>query len=139
MRISPKIRNKNPKVEVGRMFGKEGHDQQEVLWAKQYSTYEEWMNLMDNDKEFRRAWLYFAWMWESIGVLLRMGLIDVRILALYSTSGTIDAWEYNKQIIYAHRLRIQYPRSWGEWEYCYTCLMKFIEENPEFKYNPIHE
>ena len=115
---------------------KDAFEYQRVLGDHQYSTHEEWEELMENDMEFNEAWQYFAWLWESIGALLREEYVDIRLLALYNTSGTIDAWEYNKNIIYGNRFKYNNPRSWCEWEYCYTTLMKFIEENPEFAYTP---
>ena len=118
---------------VNRQTSKDAFEYQRVLGGSEWSTYDKWESLMDNNLAFNEAWHYFAWMWESIGALLREGLVDVRLLALYNASGTIDNWEWNKHIVYGMRERRNYQRCWCEWEYCYITLMNYLEDHPEFK------
>ena len=97
------------------------------------SNYDEFREKMDNDAEYRSAFVFCAWLYESIGVILKEGLVGVRLLALYDAIGTIQAWERYKEIIYELRKRSNNKRRWGMWEYTYNTLMRYLDEHPELK------
>jgi len=70
---------------------------------------------------------------EGIGVLVKEGLIPIRLVALFITSVTRVFWEKFGPITQEHRKRDNVPRIGSETEYLYRTLMKYVEEHPELK------
>ncbi len=68
---------------------------------------------------------------EGVGVLIREGLLDVRLVALLMTGQAKMFWERNQSFIEEMRRDWNAPRIWSEWEYLYNELMKYNEEHPE--------
>ncbi len=103
-----------------------------------WESYEEYMQKQDwnsdeSDSEFIRAANLVYCFYEGLGVFVKEGLVDIRMIALTMTWMTRTLWEKIAPIIYESRKRMNYPRMLSEFEYLYDELMKYIEEHPELK------
>ena len=88
---------------------------------------------MANDADYLHAFTRLARIYEAVGVFLKEDLMNIRLLALYDTTGTIHYWERYRDIIYEQRNRRNTKRSWDMWEYTYDTLRAYLEEHPELK------
>ena len=103
-----------------------------------WESYEEYMQKIDwnsdeSDSEFIRAANLVYCFYEGLGVFVKEGLVDIRMIALTMTWMTRTLWEKIAPMIYESRKRMNYPRMLSEFEYLYDELMKYIEEHPELK------
>ena len=95
---------------------------------------EEWLERYNSDDEFSRAFTVYAYAWEALGTLLKAGMYDVELLALYYATGTIYEWERYRDIV--HNWRLINKRSYDMWEYAYDALKRYLEEHPELAPGP---
>ena len=73
---------------------------------------------------------------EGLGVLVREGYVDIRLVALMTSGGIRLGWEKLKDYVYEARERFNWPR-WGiEYEYLYDTMMDYADEHPELQINP---
>ncbi len=103
-----------------------------------WESYEEYMQKQDwnsdeSDSEFIRAANLIYCFYEGLGVFVKEGLVDIRMIALTMTYMTRTLWEKIAPMIYKSREQLNYPRMLSEFEYLYDELMKYIEEHPELK------
>ena len=98
-----------------------------------YMKIADWMNPDNADKEYLEAQRYVSSFYEGLGVFVKEGLVDIRMVALTMTYMTTRYWEKLAPIVYEGRKRWNYPRWLSEFEYLYDVLMKYIEEHPELK------
>lgn len=103
-----------------------------------WESYEEYMQKQDwnsdeSDSEFIRAANLVYCFYEGLGVFVKEGLVDIRMIALTMTYMTRTLWEKIAPMIYKSREQLNYPRMLSEFEYLYDELMKYIEEHPELK------
>jgi hypothetical protein len=85
------------------------------------------------ETETMRAINRITGFYEGMGVLMKEGLLDTRLLALHLSAATRRSWEKFKPIIKDLREHWNGPRAWSEYEYLYNELMRYIEEHPELK------
>ena len=101
--------------------------------ANDFSRAYDYMNPNPEDPKFQDAWNYVSSFYEGLGVFIKEGLIDIRLIALTMTGMTQSTW--NIIAPYVDELRKSYgtPRWVGEWEYLINELDRYIEEHPELK------
>ncbi len=99
----------------------------------EYITIADFRNPDSADTEFLEAQSYVSSFYEGLGVFVKEGLVDIRMIALTMTYMTKSYWEKLAPIVYEGRKRMNYPRWLSEFEYLYDVLMKYIEEHPELK------
>ncbi len=109
------------------------------VMSTNWDDYEEYITIADfrdpdsSDKEYLEAQSYVCSFYEGLGVFVKEGLVDIRMIALTMTYMTKSYWEKLASIVYEGRKRMNYPRMLSEFEYLYDELMKYIEEHPELK------
>ncbi len=96
-----------------------------------WESYEEYMQKQDwnsdeSDSEFIRAANLVYSFYEGLGVFVKEGLVDIRMIALTMTYMTRTLWEKIAPMIYKSREQLNYPRMLSEFEYLYDELMKYI-------------
>ena len=96
-----------------------------------FKTYEEMMEFY-NKEEYRRAFGKIVGFYEGVGVLVKEGLVDIRLVALLMTGTTTIFWRKMEPFIPEIR-KYGYPRAYIETEYLYDKLMKYIQEHPEIE------
>ena len=98
-----------------------------------YIKIADWMNPDTSDKEYLAAQEYVSSFYEGLGVFVKEGLVDIRMVALTMTYMTTRYWEKLAPIVYEGRKRNNYPRMLSEFEYLYDELIKYLDEHPELK------
>ena len=83
--------------------------------------------------DFQRKRRRLATFYEGLGVLVKEGYIDIRLVALLMTGRIRVFWEKFEPIIDELREFHNYPRWMSETEYLYNELMKYLDEHPELK------
>ena len=109
----------------------EGIEQIRIIRAAKWNNYQEWLDIYQNDADYQRAYSWFITINEGIGVLLKEGLVDIRLLALFLTGPSLELWNHFEDIIYKERERRSYPRLACEWQYSINEIRKYIKEHPE--------
>ena len=70
--------------------------------------------------------------YEGVGVLVREGLLDIRLVALLMTGTTLGFWR--KIELYVLDVRVSLgPRVWIETEYLAKRLLDYMEKHPEIE------
>ena len=113
------------------------HESLSRIFDAEWDSYEKFESIYhfgeNKDPEFCIAYDYVCGFFESLGVLVRENLLDIRLVALLISGQTIGIWEWNQRIIDEFREDRNQPRIWSEFEYLYHELMRYMEEHPELK------
>jgi hypothetical protein len=89
------------------------------------------MNPNPEDPEFVDALNYIASWFEALGVFVKEGLIDIRLIALTMTGMTHSIWAIVAPYLDELRERSGFSRFLSEFEYLVNELDAYLEENPE--------
>jgi hypothetical protein len=91
-----------------------------------------WETYTDGTPEHRAMGNLIGY-YEGIGVYVKEGLINIRLVALLMTGMTTIF--YRKFLPYAERYRKETGYDWFviETEYLYNELMRYIDENPDYR------
>lgn len=98
----------------------------------QWSSWDDFRELWKN-AEFREAFNVVGVYYEGLGVLVREGLLDVRMVALLICGMTRMYWEKLSPIVEEGRMVTGYSRFASESEYLYNSLMTYLDEHPELR------
>ncbi len=112
---------------------KEGLDYLRVLGEANWSSYEEWLEMIRNDVEYIDAYRWLYTVFNSRGVLLSEGLLDIRLIALMASGPSIYWCEKYQDVIYNERKRLNDSRHCSAREHSVKLLVKYLEEHPELK------
>ena len=96
----------------------------------EYKTHEDWEKIA-SDPELFKAWAYQSNFFESLGVLVSDGLIDIEMLARLHSGSILYYWEKYKDGIMASRKAMNWPRWMIEAEYLYDRTVEFSRNHPE--------
>jgi len=96
-------------------------------WLKAY----DWFNPNPVNPELSEAIDYVNSFYEGLGVFVKEGLIDIKLVALTMTGATKLVWE--KQAPFIKQVREQWgnPIYASEQEYLYNQVIKYNEEHPK--------
>jgi len=72
-------------------------------------------------------------LWEAMGILVREGLLNIRLMALSSTGDIMITWEKYEDVVYELRRMYEWPRYSIELEYLYQEIKKYAEAHPELQ------
>ena len=95
-----------------------------------YKTHEDWERIASTP-ELYMAYAYQANFLESLGVLVRDGLIDIEMIARLHSGSTLFWWDKYKDGIYASREAMNWPRWMIEAEYLYDRIVEYSRNHPE--------
>ena len=91
----------------------------------------DYANPNPEDPEFVNSLLYIASWYEGLGVFVKEGLIDIRLIALTMAGMTKSLWQIIDPYLDEMRERSGFIRMSSEWEYLVNELNRYLEENPE--------
>jgi hypothetical protein len=103
------------------------------FWMEGWDGFEDWRDKIWLDKGKRASWGAWNNYYEGIGVLVKEGLVDIRLVAELIAGITRKFWEMHAPIISEIREYTDQPRMLSETEYLYNRLMKYMVEHPELK------
>ncbi|MFH1180279.1 MAG: hypothetical protein V1710_07960 [Candidatus Bathyarchaeota archaeon] len=95
-----------------------------------WSTWEEFSKLWE-DPEFNEAAILIATTYEGMGVLIKEGLLDIRLVALLMCGRVRQYGEKIMPILNDGRRAMGYRRWLSEVEYLYHELISYVGEHPE--------
>jgi hypothetical protein len=72
-----------------------------------------------------------AMFYEGIGVLVKEGYLNIRLIALMIGGVTMLFWEKMESVVLEGRVKTNEPRWMSETEYLYKALKKYMDEHPE--------
>jgi len=96
-----------------------------------WATWEEYNRLYRDDQEFRDAEQLVQGIFEGLGVLVREGLLSIRMVALLLCGMTRLYWEKHLPVLDEGRRVTGSRRLYSENEYLYGELMSYLREHPE--------
>jgi hypothetical protein len=105
----------------------------DVIQNAKFDTFDEFLELISTDEIFTKVIRGYGSFFESLGVLVKEGLIDVRLVALMWGGPTRMFWELIEPIVEDWRISYKYPRMWSETEYVCKEVLKYMDENPILK------
>ena len=104
-------------------------DAREILDNVEFDSVEDALRLVEEHPEAYKAYRMFMNWLEGIGVLVKGGYLDIKIIAELMSVAVKTTWEkYEPIIMYARNIN---PRHYIEFEYLYHAVMKYYEEHPE--------
>jgi len=100
---------------------------------KDYQDFKTFFMTWDEATPEHTAFGHLIGYYEGVGVLVKEGLIDIRMVALLMTGMTTSF--YSKLLPYAERARKEFGMDWFaiETEYLYNELTKYIQEHPNYR------
>jgi hypothetical protein len=111
-------------------------DAMEWWRAFEYESIDEFMEMIHGDtpeaKKNRRRFSILGVYYEGLGVLVKEGLLNIRLVALMMAGMVLNMWEKLEPVIEEYRSRTR-TRMASESEYLYNELMRYLEEHPELK------
>jgi hypothetical protein len=102
----------------------------ELVILTPWNTFEEYSKLWD-DPEFNEAAILVAQTYEGIGVLVKEGLLDIRLVALLICATVRRYGERIKPVLEEGRRAMGYRRWLSEVEYLYDELIRYVGVHPE--------
>ena len=107
----------------------------EKIYNSNWNSYAEFKNMYmggDNpDQEFIDAYNLLGSFYEGIGVLVKEGYLNVRLVALLMSGPIMEYWRKNEPIIQEFREDFGVKRIWSETEYLNKALNEYITKHPE--------
>jgi hypothetical protein len=104
----------------------------EIVSATELSSIEDFLETRKTNKEFHKAMQKIVGFYEGLGVLVKEGLLDIRLVALLMTGSTLGFWR--KIEPHAERVREMLgPRVWIETEYLAKRLLEYVDKHPEIE------
>jgi len=88
---------------------------------------------LENNPEAYHDMMYYANLFEGLGVLVRDGLVNIRLVALMMSGGVKRYWELYYPVFVAYREEWSWPRSFIELEYLYDGIIEYGRNHPELQ------
>jgi len=99
-----------------------------MIQKLQVSDFEQFQELIYNSVEGRNITRFGSY-FEGLGVLVREGLIDIRLVSLFLYGEVKLFWEKWGSFFKEQRIVENYPRAWIETEYLYDRVMEYGRSN----------
>ena len=101
-----------------------------IFVSHDWKNYKEYCDVVQK-KEVRDAFTILGLYWEGLGVLVREGYLDIRLVALLICGMTRFFWEKIMPVKDDARVEMGFVRWMSETEYLYGELMRYLSEYPE--------
>ena len=103
----------------------------EIKSADDFIKAYDYFNPTPEDPEFLEAWNSVSSFFEGLGVFIKEGLIDIRLVALTMSGMTLTTWGIVEPYLEEIREYFGFKRWMSEWEYLVNELRAYHEANPE--------
>ncbi len=105
-----------------------------LVWRDiEYEDFDDFWERYGSDPSFwEKNGPILAW-YENMGVLVKEGLLSIRLIALMYAGSTRKFWEKLEPLMDGLRVKFDYPRIWSETVYLCETLIQYMEEHPELK------
>ena len=95
-----------------------------------FKTIEEFRELAKN-QEFSDAYLFWRQEYEHWGTYVRMGMINIEMIARFNVWFHLSMWERFRDVVYEHRKTSGIKNYYYQWEYLYNRLRDYLDKHPE--------
>ena len=99
----------------------------------EYEDFDDFWERYGSDTSFWDKYSTILGWYENVGVLVKEGLFDIRLIALMYAGSTRIFWEKFEPLMDGLREKFDYPRVWSETAYLCKTLLQYMEEHPELK------
>ena len=108
---------------------------QKVLFEFQFETPEEFNEKygQQNNPEAYNDWMHLSDLLEGVGVFVREGLVDIRLVALLESGLITNYWRKYEIVWQDWRLKHDWPRAAIEVEYLYHRIIEYGKQHPELE------
>jgi hypothetical protein len=100
-----------------------------VEWSDYEDFTHKYQTANPTELETAQQIMYIFNFFEGLGVYVRDGLIDVRLVALTMTAPIVMTWEKYAPMMMHTRERLNQPRFWSEFEYLYDKVQRYNKEH----------
>jgi hypothetical protein len=100
---------------------------------KDYEEFEKFWDNPDPDNIEKNAMAALGGYYEGVGVFVREKLIDIRLVALLMRGMTTQYFAKQRPYVERYRIHSDFEGFLIETEYLYNELMRYIEENPDYR------
>ena len=101
-----------------------------IVQRNPFTNIDEFHELMKN-QDFSDAYLFWRQTYEHWGTYIRMGMINIEMLARFNPWFHLWMWERFKDVVYEHRKTSGIKNYYYQWEYLYNRLKEYLEKHPE--------
>ncbi len=101
-----------------------------TFYSHKWSNWAEYQETL-KDPDFQEAQGIIGTYYEGLGVLVREGYLDIRLIALLICGQTLLVWGKFKPIINEAREELGFSRFMSESEYLYDELLNYLKLHPE--------
>jgi len=101
-----------------------------------WTDFEDFMEFVDSEKypENHEDWLKLLYYWESIGVLVKRGYIDVNLVDDLMSGLVLTVWDKLEPVVMEIRERYRYPQFQEFHEYLAKEVKRIVDEqHPNFE------
>jgi len=109
--------------------------EQSYFWRLEleYEDFDDFWDRYGYDPSFWMKYGPIIGWYENLGVLVKEGLFDMRLIALSYAGATRQLWEKLEPLMDGLKEKHNYPRLYSETEWLCKELMKYMDEHPELK------
>ena len=105
-----------------------------MITIAKVSSMEEYLELYESDERFKLAMDCYLPFYEGLGVMVKEGFFDIRLVALMWAGMTRMFYEnIFEPVIDDMREHVNYPRLWSEGEWLCKELLRYLEDHPELR------
>ena len=115
---------------IDKWYNEEGLEYSLLLLDSEWSTHEEWLELIQNDREYRKAYYFLAEISNYIGTIVKENLVEIKLAAM-CYGANLYFWEKHRDIVYKERDRRNNKNYCAMWEHFYNELVKYLDKHPE--------
>ena len=105
------------------------------LFGVPFKDVDDYNKLLENKEEYK-AWMYYGGLLEGIGVLVKEGLIDIRLPILLISGNMFWFWGKYREGILDVRSKLKWPRFMIETEYLFDRCIEYGKAHPELGVSP---
>jgi len=99
----------------------------------EYEDFDDFWERYGSDMSFWTKYGTILGWYENVGVLVKEGLLNMRLIALMYAGATRQFWEKFEPLMDGLREKFDYPRVYSETAYLCETLIQYMEEHPELK------
>jgi hypothetical protein len=103
-----------------------------ILTQTEMKNMDDYHKMAKDSKVWTAFGIWYSY-YEGIGVLVREGLVDIRLVAELMSGPVRWFWEKNRSMVLECREGLGWPRMMIEVEYLYNRLNEYAESHPELQ------
>ncbi len=127
------LRNQNRARQIQIFRGVDTMSEDLLFLYWEFGDYDDFMSKYgpeSNPEDWKSLMVWFRKL-EELGVYVKEGFLDIRIIYLLQGGTTTKTWELMEDIIKGYRIQRNWPRMFTEAEYLCKKIIEYGEKHPE--------